>query len=72
MKRISLNQQIEEVDRELHVRQRLTRWGSLTESQCAYCTERLKAAGLTLRWLRQNESLIRERCPELFKRGAQA
>lgn len=72
MKRVSLNQQIEEVDRELHVRKRLTRWGSMTESQCAYCTERLQAAGKTLRWLRDNEALIRERYPELFQRGTQA
>ena len=69
MKRVSLNQQIEEIDRELAVRGRLTRWGSMTESQCAFCTQRLDAAGRSLRWLKANERLIRARCPELFARA---
>lgn len=69
-RRISLNQQIEEIDRELAVRERMKKWGSMSESQCAYCIERLRAAKKTLCWLRDNQDLIRESCPELFNRGA--
>ena len=68
--KVSLNQQIDELDRELKVRSGLRKWGSFSEAQCEFLTARMQAARRSLDWLRRNEGLIRERCPELFEKGA--
>lgn len=72
MKRVSLDQQIDELRRELRVREGLTKWGGFTVSQAQFCTGRHHAALRTLEWLRQHRDLIRERCPELFGDGARS
>lgn len=62
--KISLNQQIDEINRELgerkHVYPRLVSGGKLRESVAAYQVARLEAARTTLQWLAENETEIRE------------
>ena len=70
MRRISLTAQIEELRRELIVREGLGKWGRLTPAQADLCTKRHRAALRTLEWLLKHRSRIEERCPELFKRRA--
>ncbi len=61
--RISLNQQIEEVQRELNVRAQvypgLIARGRLRQSEADYQSERLRAVLKTLKWLQENEDDIR-------------
>lgn len=63
--KFSLNQQIDEIDRELaqrrdvYPRQVATR--KLRESHAKFQMERLEAARATLVWLQQNENLIKQR-----------
>jgi len=61
---ISLNQQIEEVERELEQRAsvypRLYAKGTLRTSIGQYQIQRLQAVLDTLRWLKKNEQKIRE------------
>lgn len=61
--KISLNQQIDELDREIEQRRtvypRLVAQGKLRESIAAYQTDRLKAARTTLAWLAEHETTIR-------------
>lgn len=65
MTKVSLNQQIDEIDRELAQRRdvypRLVATGKLRESIAAYQTKRLEAARDTLAWLAKNELLIKQR-----------
>lgn len=62
-KKISLNQQIEEVKRELDYRtrvyQRAMSKGTLKPSHAEYQTQRMEAVLKTLEWLSENEELIR-------------
>ena len=69
MRRISLTAQIEELRRELIVREGLGKWGRLSPAQADLCTRRHRAALRTLEWLLKHRPLIEERCPELFQRG---
>lgn len=61
--KISLAQQIEELERELHMRAdvypRLVRSGKMRQSIADYQIERMKAALETLRWLQTNEAAIK-------------
>jgi hypothetical protein len=63
--KFSLNQQIDEIDRELEQRRdvypRLVATRKLRESHAKFQTERLEAARATLVWLQQNESFIKQR-----------
>jgi hypothetical protein len=63
--KISIDQQIEEVERELAERSRvyprLVAKGTLRKSVAEYHVERLNAALATLKWLRDNELLIKQR-----------
>ncbi|WP_341990329.1 hypothetical protein [Azorhizobium sp. AG788] len=73
MARFTLSQQMEEVQFELdrraseYPRQIASR--KLGRSVAQYHVDRLTAARDSLSWLHDNLALIRERCPELFKRG---
>ncbi len=63
MKKVSLSQQIDEVAREILIRAevypRQVAQGKLRQSIADYQVERLKAALVTLQWLRDNETDIR-------------
>ena len=65
MQKFSLDQQIEEIDRELEQRAavypRLVQNHKLRQSIADYQVERLKAARASLVWLRDNEFLIKQR-----------
>lgn len=73
MARFSLNQQIDELEREQRERRnvyaRLVASGKLRQSVAEFQTERLAAAIRTLQWLEKHEQIIRERCPDLFPQG---
>lgn len=60
---VSLNQQIEEVDRELaqraRVYPRLVGQGKLRQSVADYHVKRMQAVKATLEWLRDNEAAVR-------------
>jgi hypothetical protein len=62
---MTLNQQIEEVDRELayraHVYPRLVSSGKLRQSIATYQVDRLKAVRATLVWLQKNEQVLKHR-----------
>jgi hypothetical protein len=62
-RKISLPQQIEEIDQELHRRKndypRLVSRGKLRESEAEYQTERLLAVRMTLEWLQEHEDYVR-------------
>lgn len=72
-RRVSLSQQIEEVDRELDQRAsvypRLVSAGKLRLSVSQYHMERMEAARATLAWLQRHERTLRQRCPDLFGEG---
>ena len=61
--KFTLNQQVEEVVREIDERNRdypgLVRKGRLRESQAEYHISRMKSVLATLAWLRDNETSIR-------------
>lgn len=61
--KISLNQQIEEIERELGQRERvyprLVATGKLKRTIAGYQVERMQAAKSTLEWLRDNEDKIK-------------
>lgn len=61
--KISLGQQIEEVERELGYRERvyprLMAKGTLKPSYAEYQTQRMQAVLATLKWLQANESKIK-------------
>ena len=63
--RVSINQQIEEVQRELDQRARvyprLISAGKLRRSHADYQTQRMEAVLRTLEWLRDNEGEIKRR-----------
>jgi hypothetical protein len=63
--KISIDQQIEEIERELDERSRvyprLIAKGTLRKSVAEYHVERMKATLATLMWLRDNELLIKQR-----------
>ena len=63
MRKISLNEQIDEVVRELAQRStvypRLVQTGKMRESIADYQVERMTAVLNTLRWLRDNEDKVR-------------
>jgi len=63
--KISLAQQIEEIDRELEQRQsvyqRLVSSGKLRQSIADYQVARLEAAKKSLQWLQENELTIKQR-----------
>ena len=63
-KKISLAQQIEEVDRELALRkgvfyERQVRSGAMRQSVADFHMARLQAVKTTLEWLRDNETEVR-------------
>ena len=62
-RRVSLNQQIQELDRELAARRmdpaRFRKMFGLRESEAEYFIERLDAARNTLLWLQRHEDQIR-------------
>jgi len=62
-RKISLSQQIEEIDWELARRKndypRLVSRGKLRESEADYQMERLRAARATLEWLQGNEDFVK-------------
>lgn len=61
--KISLNQQIEEIERELKMRRSVyPRWvsaGKLRRGEAEYQIARMEAAKATLEWMRDNETAIR-------------
>lgn len=65
MSRVSLRQQIEEIDRELEQRAkvypRLVASGKLRQSMADYQVARLVAARASLAWLAQHEATIKQR-----------
>lgn len=65
--KFSLNQQIEEIDRELAQRAsvypRLVSAGKMRQSIADYQTDRLKAVRATLVWLQDNEAKIKQSVP---------
>lgn len=65
MSKISLNQQIEEVERELAMRARvypgLVSRSKLSQSIADYHVARMRAVKATLEWLRDNETEIKRR-----------
>lgn len=65
MRKISLNQQIEEVDHELSMRERvypgLISRGKLSRSKAEFHVERMRAVKATLQWLADNEAEIKQR-----------
>ena len=65
MSKISLNQQIEEVEHELSMRDRvypnLISKGKLSRSKADYHVERMRAVRATLQWLADNEAAIKQR-----------
>ncbi|HSI41801.1 MAG TPA: hypothetical protein VLA00_14755 [Xanthobacteraceae bacterium] len=69
-RRISLNQQIEEVQMELDKRRsvypRLVSSKKLGASLAQYQMDRMEAVERTLLWLRRHERTFRQRCPEIF------
>lgn len=72
--KFSLNQQIEEVERELQQRRsvypRLTATGKLRESVAEYQVGRMEAVRRTLQWLRDNEAAVRAAVPAGPEGGA--
>lgn len=60
---ISLAQQIEEIEREIRLRdgvyQRQVAAGKMRQSIADYHMERIKAALKTLQWLRDNEAAVK-------------
>jgi hypothetical protein len=56
---ISLNQQIEEVERELQMRRKVYPSIKGSQAQKDYQMLRMEAVHKTLRWLRENEALIK-------------
>lgn len=70
MARFSLSQQIEEVERELEQREKvypgLIAKRRLGSSIADFYVGRMHQVLRTLKWLRRNEALLRQRCPELF------
>jgi hypothetical protein len=64
MRKVTLNQMITEVDYELRQRKnvyaRLAASGKERQSILDFHTENMEAVGRCLRWLRDNEALIRE------------
>ena len=62
-KPISLAQQIEEVERELELRERVyegpVRSGGMRRSVADFHMTRMRAVLATLRWLRENETAVR-------------
>jgi hypothetical protein len=60
---ISLNQQIDEVARELAMRDevypRMVNTGKMRQSIADFQTERMRAVLATLRWLQRNEEKVR-------------
>tara|TARA_R110002020_G_scaffold185003_1_gene382450 strand:+ start:1039 stop:1269 length:231 start_codon:yes stop_codon:yes gene_type:complete len=68
--RVSLPQQIEEVERELAERERvyagLDSRDPRHRSQRAYCMQRMVAVRRTLAWLERHERVLKQRCPEMF------
>jgi len=64
MTKISINQQIDEVERELLYRQdvyaRLVSSGKLRQSVADFQLDRMKAVLKTLQWLQTNEVRIKE------------
>lgn len=74
MARVSLSQQIEEVQRELDQREsvypRLIAKRRLGQSIADFYVRRLTQVLRTLVWLQRNEAILRQRCPELFGEDA--
>jgi hypothetical protein len=62
--RFNINQQIEELDREIRMRNdvypRWVRTGKMKQSFADYCIARIAAARATLVWIAENENEIRE------------
>lgn len=65
---ISLNQQIEEVERELTLRERVyphqIASRKMRQSVADFHMERMRAVLFTLQWLQQNEAIIRAKKKE--------
>lgn len=65
MSKVSLNQQIDEVDHELSMRKRvypgLVSRSKLSQVKADYHMDRMRAVKATLEWLRDNEAEIKRR-----------
>lgn len=65
MSKISLNQQIDEVEHELSMRKRvypgLVSRAKLSQVKADYHMDRMRAVKATLEWLRDNEAEIKRR-----------
>lgn len=63
MKPVSLSQQIEEVEQEIQMRERVypeqVRKGSMRESVAEFRINRMKAVLATLRWCKRHEAVIK-------------
>ena len=63
MTKFSISQQIEEIEREITLRERVypnqVRTGAMRQSVADYHMNRIKAAKASLEWLRANETAVR-------------